>query len=112
MEISRTSDLSRHVEIDSSDEIGMLGSSFNEMICSLNITQERLRRPKQRLRHHQEHLEDLVKERTMIWQKPGTGHRKQIESSRPFLPHVTRIRTPLNSIIGFTGLLLQVSRDY
>ena len=36
--IAGTSDLDRQVRISSSDEIGMLASSFNEMIRALNIT--------------------------------------------------------------------------
>jgi HAMP domain-containing protein len=62
--IAQTSDLDRQVRISSSDEIGILALSFNEMIRALNTSQGVLKKTEQDLLHHQEHLEDIVKERT------------------------------------------------
>ena len=42
--IAGTSDLDRQVPISSSDEIGILASSFNEMIRALNVTQNTVKK--------------------------------------------------------------------
>jgi signal transduction histidine kinase/HAMP domain-containing protein len=44
LEITRTGDLNREVEIETQDEIGYLATSFNQMVVSIRQSQETLRR--------------------------------------------------------------------
>ncbi len=106
--IARTSDLSRQVRISSKDEIGMLGTSFNQMITALNATQKSLQDTEQKLIRHQEHLEELVKERTEELARARDKAQEADHLKSAFLASMSHeLRTPLNSIIGFTGILLQ-----
>ncbi len=63
-EISSTGDLTRSVDIRTSDEFGKLAISFNAMIHNLNETQQALAKTEAELRKHRDNLEELVKKRT------------------------------------------------
>jgi PAS domain S-box-containing protein len=62
--IKRTGNLEYQIEIQSTDEIGQLGRSFNEMIRTLNTSETALKESEIELRKHRDNLEDLVDERT------------------------------------------------
>jgi signal transduction histidine kinase len=133
--IAETSNLERRIEIRSADEIGLLARSYNEMISALHKTQESLEATGKELRGHRDHLEELVKERTLRLQEVNEklseeiGERIQREEElqqtlkelamakeqaevadnlkSAFLATMSHeLRTPLNSIIGFTGIIL------
>jgi len=134
--IAGTSDLERRIAIHSRDEIGLLAKSYNEMIATLSKTQKSLEATGQELRNHRDHLDELVKERTMQLQDVNeklsgeieerikreqelqrtlealAAAKKQAEIAdnlkSAFLATMSHeLRTPLNSIIGFTGLILR-----
>jgi len=134
--IAGTSNLERRIEIRSGDEIGLLARSYNEMISSLHKTQASLEATGKELRGHRDHLEELVKERTLRLQEVNEklsgeiGERVQREEElqqtlkelavakeqaevadnlkSAFLATMSHeLRTPLNSIIGFTGIILR-----
>jgi signal transduction histidine kinase len=134
--IAGTSNLERRIKIRSGDEIGLLAKSYNEMISALHKTQQSLEATGKELRGHRDHLEELVKERTLRLQEVNEklseeiGERIQREEElqqtlkelavakeqaevadnlkSAFLATMSHeLRTPLNSIIGFTGIILR-----
>jgi len=134
--IAETSNLDRRIEIHSGDEIGLLAKSYNEMIGALYKTQESLEATGKELRDHRDHLEELVRERTLRLQEVNEKLSGEIEErikreqelqqtlkelavakeqaevadnlKSAFLATMSHeLRTPLNSIIGFTGIILR-----
>jgi len=100
-------DLSTAVDVKSSNEIGVLAHSFNQMIVSLKKSRDELQQWGQE-------LERRVHERTAELEQRGqeltdTNVRLE-EMSRhksQFLANMSHeLRTPLNSIIGYTKLML------
>ncbi len=134
--IAETSNLERRIEIHSGDEIGLLAKSYNEMINALYKTQQSLEATGKELREHRDHLEELVRERTLRLQEVNEKLSGEIEErikreqelqqtlkelavakeqaevadnlKSAFLATMSHeLRTPLNSIIGFTGIILR-----
>ena len=62
--ITQTCNLEHHIEIQSSDEIGSLAQSFNQMIDSIHTTEKALKESEKELKQHRDHLEELVQKRT------------------------------------------------
>ncbi len=86
--IAQTGDLNYKIEIKSTDEIGSLGQSFNEMLASIDQAESALKASEAELKKHRDNLEDLVAERTAELKEKQTAIRKQ----RDF------IETVINSI--------------
>ncbi|TKJ42156.1 hypothetical protein CEE37_00325 [candidate division LCP-89 bacterium B3_LCP] len=107
--------LNVELDIESSDEIGVLGKSFKAMIKSLKTSRGEIE-------EYNKNLENVVHERTdelqqeIIERKQAEEELKAAkeqaeESSRAkseFLANMSHeIRTPLNGILGFTQLLTE-----
>ena len=126
-------ELTANVEVNTTDEIGMLGRTFNMMTA-------RLRQSLEELKQHRDHLEDLVMARTTELSTANAQLRQEItertrieqelqqakdaaetasRAKSEFLARMSHeLRTPLNAILGFVYLLLskgelrQDQRDY
>ncbi|MBW2437710.1 MAG: PAS domain S-box protein, partial [Deltaproteobacteria bacterium] len=86
--IKQTGELDYRIDITSSDELGSLGQSFNEMIGSIDQAEAALKASETELKKHRDHLEELVEERTAELKEKQDALRKQ----RDF------IETVINSI--------------
>ncbi|MCK4308198.1 HAMP domain-containing protein, partial [candidate division WOR-3 bacterium] len=94
-------DLHTLVNVKSSNEIGVLASSFNQMVRSL-------RKSRNELRQWGKKLEKRVVERTEELEQANLKLQELDRLKSMFIASMSHeLRTPLNSIIGFTGIILQ-----
>jgi PAS domain S-box-containing protein len=84
-QIKRTGDLDFQIENQSSDEIGYLAQSFNEMISTLKQSDTALKKSEKELRRHRDNLEELVDARTAEL----NNSQKQLAQIINFLPDPT-----------------------
>ncbi len=92
--VKESGDYTIRVKSSSKDEIGQLVESFNDML--------------EKILNHEQHLEQLVAERTIELEAAKTKAEESDHLKSAFLASMSHeLRTPLNSIIGFTGILLQ-----
>jgi signal transduction histidine kinase len=130
----RDGNLEIRAKINSADELGQLAESFNAMAARINVlvkdleqqivqrtaTNQNLqreiterRRVEEKLRGYQEHLEELVKERTAELMQATQEAERALSAAEAanqaksvFLATMSHeLRTPLNAILGFAQIL-------
>ncbi len=88
------------VDINSDDELGILGNSFNNMV-------KETRSKRDEIEHWNEELKRKVEEATKELRESNLKLQEADQLKSQFLNNMSHeLRTPLNSIIGFTEIIL------
>jgi signal transduction histidine kinase/DNA-binding response OmpR family regulator len=87
-------------------ELGHLATGFNEMATRLTASFDALRVSAAEIRKHRDHLEDLVRERTIELHEAKDDADAANRAKSTFFANMSHeIRTPLNAVLGFAQIV-------
>lgn len=110
-----TTNLGHRVAIDSSDELGVLAQAFNGLMQNLQettVSKTALEDAYKELERYRNHLEELVRERTVALTLAKETAESANRAKTIFLANMSHeLRTPMNAIMGMTDLALLKATD-